>query len=118
MPNDPAAALLQYGAVGAMLCIVAVFAWRLIQREQHRSDRLDAEVTRLNGVIQEKVIPALVTANQTIADAQQLLQTLQYQRDVERQAVKNDGASLAAAAMELRQAAVDVRGALERGKQR
>lgn len=88
--------LLQYGAVGAVALTLGFFARTLIKREQERADRLEveakearlaynAEVSRLNTLIQEKTIPALLTATSAINNSQQLLQSLQYQRDIELQ---------------------------------
>lgn len=88
--------LLQYGAVGAVALTLGLFARTLIKREQERADRLEVdakearqqyntEVSRLNTLIQEKTIPALLTATQAIQASQQLLQSLQYQRDIELQ---------------------------------
>lgn len=118
MSGDTGSVLLQYGAIGAMLIVLGLFARTLIAREQHRSDRLDVEVTRLNNLIADKVIPALVTATSVINDSQQLLQTMQHQRDVEQRARKEDGASLSSAAQDLSRVAEDVRNALARGASR
>jgi hypothetical protein len=86
MDSNPASSLAQYGAIGVMLLVLGLFAKTLISREQLRSDRLESEVNRLNTLIQEKTIPALVSATQAIQASQQLLQAVQYQRDVDQRA--------------------------------
>jgi len=86
MPNlDP---LLQYGAIGVFAILLIVFARTLLLREQQRGDAAAAEVIRLNNLMQEKTIPALIAATQAIAAAQNILQQIQYQRDVEAAAIK------------------------------
>lgn len=74
---------LQYGAIGAMLVVLFLFARTLLLREQARADASAAEVQRLNTLIQEKTIPALIAATQAVTTAQTVLQSFNYQRDVE-----------------------------------
>ena len=73
MPSD---VLLQYGALGAMV----LAAWAIIrvlfqretsafERERERADRMEAEVGRLNTVIQEKMLPVLSEATKAISEA-------------------------------------------------
>ena len=73
MPND---VLLQYGALGAMVVaagaiIRVLFARETAahDREKERADRMEAEVQRLNAVIQEKLLPILHDATQAISEA-------------------------------------------------
>lgn len=77
------APLLQYGVLGVFAILLIVFARTLLKREQDRSDTSAAEVIRLNTLMQEKIIPALVTATNAIVASQTILQAIQYQRDVE-----------------------------------
>lgn len=89
-PSDPVqdsiiGVFLQYGIIGALLLVVGWYARSLIQREQARADRLEAEVNRLNTLVQEKTIPALVTATQAIQQSQSLLQAIQNQREIDEQ---------------------------------
>lgn len=79
---DPTTGLLQYGVLGIFAVILLVLSKTLIRREQERADRLDAEVNRLNSLIQDKTIPALISATSAIQASQLYLQSLQYQRDV------------------------------------
>jgi hypothetical protein len=81
MNADYAGMLSQYGAIGIMLVVVGFFAKKMVVREQVRADRLELEVTRLNTLVQERTIPALVAATEAIQASQQLLLTMQYQRE-------------------------------------
>lgn len=80
--------LMQYGVLGVFAVLLVMFARALLQREQQRGDAAAAEVQRLNNIMQEKTIPALLAATQAIAAAQTILQQIQYQRDVENAASK------------------------------
>lgn len=80
--------LLQYGAIGVFLALLVIFARSQVLREQKRADDSASEVIRLNNIMQEKTIPALIAATQAIASAQAILQQIQYQKDVENAASK------------------------------
>jgi len=82
VPVDSITGLVQYGAIGIILVLLVTVSRSLIKREQDRADRLDLEVTRLNSLIQEKTIPALLSATQAVQASQALLQSMQYERDV------------------------------------
>jgi len=75
--------LLNYGALGIFAALLVYFARSLLLREQKRADDSAAEVTRLNTLMQEKTIPALIAATQAVATAQTVLQGIKYQQDVE-----------------------------------
>ena len=73
MPSD---VLLQYGALGVMVIAAGAIIRVLFQREtaahereKERADRMEAEVSRLNAVIQEKLLPILHDATQAISEA-------------------------------------------------
>jgi hypothetical protein len=73
MPND---LLAQYGALGAMVIAAGLIIRVLFQREtqahereKQRADRMEAEVQRLNAVIQERMLPILHDATQAISEA-------------------------------------------------
>jgi len=74
---------LQYGAIGAMLIVLGFFARTLIVREQARADRLEEDNKRLNLLVQDKIIPALINATTAIQASQQLLQAIQTQRELD-----------------------------------
>lgn len=73
MPSD---VLAQYGALGVMViaagAIIRVLFQREIaahDREKQRADRMEAEVSRLNAVIQDKMLPILHEATVAISEA-------------------------------------------------
>jgi hypothetical protein len=75
---DTTPLLAQYGALGLMV-IFAGFAVRVLfqrsteayEREKERADRMEAEVRRLNEIIQDKMLPILHEATKAISDALQ-----------------------------------------------
>lgn len=83
--------LLQYGVLGIFAVLLIGFSRSLLKREQDRADRSEAEVLRLNTIMQEKTIPALTLATQALLESQKLLQAIQYQRDIEAAAAKRVG---------------------------
>jgi hypothetical protein len=73
MPSD---VLLQYGALGVMVVAAGAIIRVLFQREtaayereKDRADRMEAEVSRLNAVIQDRMLPILHDATQAISEA-------------------------------------------------
>lgn len=75
---DPSwAPLLQYGALGAIAVALFAFARTAYKRETERADRLETELARLNTLLQERHIPALLNANQALHDATEALQAVQ-----------------------------------------
>lgn len=91
--------LLQYGVLGIFAVLLILFVRDLmkkqdtrfteaLKREQDRGDALSLENIRLNNLIQERVIPAMTAGTQAIVQMTSLLQSLQYQRDVEAAAAK------------------------------
>jgi hypothetical protein len=68
--------LYQYGAIGVVLVGAGYAVRALFNREvrahdleRQRADRMEAEVRRLNQVIQEQVVPVLSEATKTISEA-------------------------------------------------
>jgi hypothetical protein len=68
--------LLQYGALGVMVLAAGAIIRVLFQREtaahereRDRADRMEAEVQRLNSVIQDRMLPILHEATQAISEA-------------------------------------------------
>lgn len=74
--------LAQYGVLGIFAVLLIVFAKTSYKRETDRSDRLDAEVTRLNSLIVDRVIPALTTAASSVEEATALLREMQRDREI------------------------------------
>jgi hypothetical protein len=75
------ATLSQYGVLGVFAVLLVLFARLAYRRETDRSDRLEAEVFRLNNIIQERVIPALQSATRTVEESQALLSSMQRERE-------------------------------------
>lgn len=81
--------LAQYGLLGFVAAGAIVFGRVSYKREIDRSDRLEAEVTRLNTVIIERdnmiidrVIPALTSAVQVVEEATRLLRDMQHAQEI------------------------------------
>lgn len=73
--------LAQYGVLGIFAVLLILFAKISYKRETDRSDRLEAEVQRLNEAIQERVIPALSSATRAIEESVELLNAIQRERE-------------------------------------
>lgn len=73
--------LAQYGVLGVFAVLLIMFAKISYKRETDRSDRLEAEVVRLNSLIIERVIPALGGATNVVQDATELLRAMQRERE-------------------------------------
>lgn len=80
--------LLDYGGLGILLVLLLWFARTLLVREQNRADAAVNEVSRLNALMQDKTIPALINATQAISASQSLLQALQLRQQIEAEARK------------------------------
>jgi hypothetical protein len=80
-PGTDLSLLAQYGVLGVFALLLILFAKTSYKRETDRSDRLEAEVLRLNNLIQEKAIPALASATRALEESQNLLHDLQRERD-------------------------------------
>lgn len=73
---DTTPILVQYGALGVMVVFAGIAVRVLFQREteahkreQERADRMEAEVRRLNDIIQDKMLPILHEATKAISEA-------------------------------------------------
>jgi hypothetical protein len=85
--GDLSGTLAQYGSLGA-LASALVAGQLLVLRyvlgpERARCDRLETEVGRLNAIIQEKTIPALVEATRVVNESMDQLRMLERERQVE-----------------------------------
>jgi hypothetical protein len=74
------AVLGQYGVLGVFAVLLVWFAKFMIGRETARADRLEQEVLRLNTTIQEKVIPALLSATGAVEESTEMLRDMQRER--------------------------------------
>lgn len=93
--GDPNLGLLaQYGILGLVAGGLIWFAKFMVGRETARADRLEAEVIRLNGLIVDRVIPALTSSAGAVEDATELLRAFQRERELslfrERQGADRD----------------------------
>lgn len=76
--GDPNYAVLgQYGVLGVFAVLLIWFAKFMINRETARADRLEQEVLRLNNTIQEKVLPALMSATGAVEQSTEMLRDMQ-----------------------------------------
>lgn len=86
--------LAQYGILGIFTGILIWFAKGAIQRERDRADRLEEETRRLNALMTDKVIPALLSASHAAEESANLLSALQREREltqiVERHRARGD----------------------------
>lgn len=80
MSEPVTAALLQYGVLGVVAVVLFSFARQAIKRETERADRMEAEVFRLNNLIQERHIPALIKATEAVESATEALRSTRDRR--------------------------------------
>ena len=72
----PIAELGQYGIAGVIGSIFLWFGWNVYKRERDRADKNEAEIKRLNEVIQEKYVPSLEAAASALSESNVLLAQL------------------------------------------
>lgn len=89
------AVLSQYGVLGVFAAMLVVFARISYKRETDRSDRLEEDNKRLNGLIQDRVIPAVTSATRAVEECVELLNAVQRERDMaaSRRRTKEEGTS-------------------------
>lgn len=75
--------VLQYGVLGVAAIVLCIVAKRLIEREQARSDRLEADVRRLNELMVDQIVPALTKSNDAVVNAQRLIEEIRRQKEIE-----------------------------------
>lgn len=85
------AKLLEQGLLGSIVVAQFFVAKHLIQQERTEKLAALAEVARLNSLMQEKTVPALVSATSAVADAAGFLQEVKYRQDIA-EAAKKGGA--------------------------
>lgn len=72
----------QYGVLGVFAAMLVVFARVSYKRETDRADRLEQDNKRLNETIQDRVIPALLSATRAVEESGELLNAMQREREV------------------------------------
>ena len=80
-----------YGVLGVLTAILLIGARMLVSREMQRADRLEAEVTRLNTLIQEKHIPVLEAATAALKDSTDAFLKLQAEKNYDERRRGRDG---------------------------
>jgi hypothetical protein len=73
--------LSQYGPLGVITALLIWFSRGAHQRERDRADRLEEENKRLNGIILERVIPAVIAATHVAEESAELLREFQWRRE-------------------------------------
>lgn len=75
--------ILQYGVLGIAAIILFFVAKKLIEREQARADRLEADVRRLNDLMVDQFVPALTKSNEAVVGAQRVIEEIRRQKEIE-----------------------------------
>lgn len=70
----------QYGVLGVVAVLLIWFAKGAHQRERDRADRMEEENKRLNAILLDRVIPALLAATRAAEESAELLNVLQRER--------------------------------------
>jgi len=86
----------QYGILGIIAAMLIWFAKGAHQRERDRADRLEEENRRLNNLLLDRVIPALMSATRAAEESAELMSAIQREREVahlSRQHVRDTGSS-------------------------
>lgn len=95
LPELPPVA--QYGLLGAGFAALAsgrfLVPRYVLDRERDRADRMEAENQRLNTLIQEKAIPAIVDASNAVQESSRLIHDLQREREIQREVDRKRGES-------------------------
>ena len=69
--------LVQYGALGVIASLGLWFMWRAYRRECDRADRLEEHNKEQSAAIQDKVIPALMSATRAVEESTELMRDQQ-----------------------------------------
>lgn len=92
LPELPTGA--QYGILGVLVFALAsgkfLVPRYVLDRERERADRMEVENVRLNTLIQEKAIPAIVDAANAVKDSTLLVHDLKSEREL-RERLKREG---------------------------
>lgn len=81
MPTgDPANVLLQYGAIGAFVVVLGLFAYTAYKRESARADRLEEQLRLTNERITDRLTEVLVQCREALKDANDYLRDLSRRR--------------------------------------
>jgi ElaB/YqjD/DUF883 family membrane-anchored ribosome-binding protein len=76
----PFRVLLQYGAIGAFVVILGVFAWRAYKRESDRADRLEQQLAEANQRIIDRFAEVLAQTRDALRESNDYLRDLARRR--------------------------------------
>lgn len=65
----PLSGFAQYGAAGLLLTVLLWLGWWMLRNEKARADANEAEIKRLNEIIQTKMVPALEAATVAVTES-------------------------------------------------
>lgn len=74
--SDPTGVFLQYGAIGAMVVILGLFAWSAYRRERDRADKLEGQLKESNDRIIDRLAQVLTESREALSDANEYLRDL------------------------------------------
>ena len=87
VPELPTAA--QYGLLGIMVAALAsgrfLVPRYVLDRERERADRMEQENVRLNALIADKAIPAIVDASAAVRDSTVLVHDMKRDQELQRE---------------------------------
>lgn len=79
--SDPTSTIIAtWGAPGALVVILGLFAWASYKRERDRADRLEAELQRQNDRIIERLADVLKESRDALVAANDYLRDLTHRR--------------------------------------
>lgn len=78
--GDPAAVVLQYGAIGAAAIVLAAFAWRAYRREADRADRLEQQLADANQRIIDRFSEVIAGTRDALKESNEYLRDLSRRR--------------------------------------
>lgn len=78
--SGPTDVLLQYGAIGAMLVILGLFAWNTVKRERDRADRLETQLADINQRINDRLAEVLSQTRDALRESNDYLRDLSQRR--------------------------------------
>lgn len=78
--GDPSAVLLQYGAIGAFVVVLGVFAWRAYRRESDRADRLETQLLEANQRIIDRFAEVLTQTRDALRESNDYLRDMARRR--------------------------------------
>jgi hypothetical protein len=78
--SDPTGVLLNYGAIGAILVLLGIYAYGSVKRERERADRLETQLQTINDRINEKLADLLKETRDALVESSDYLRDLARRR--------------------------------------